>query len=198
MNLESCLHRVFLSGKHHGRRWHFYWVILPVRLCLPETLNKDSTSQPARLYHQRGGNQDLSKDTVAQLWNTSGSEVSTKASDASSGPFCTDMVIDSRGVSRSRACCNCRALLPGTPEAPDTHERFVNLMCLCAQSCLTPGDPLDCSPPGSSVHGILQARILEWVAISSSMGSSRPGDRTCVSCVAGGFFTCWAIREALT
>ena len=130
--------------------------------------------------------------------NTSGSEVSTKASVASSGPFCTDMVIDSRGVSRSRVCCNCRALLPGTPEAPDTHEWFVNLMCLCAQSCLTLGDPLDCSPPGSSVHGILQARILEWVAISSSMGSPWPGDQTCVSCVAGGFFTCWAIREALT
>ena len=41
------------------------------------------------------------------------------------------------------------------------------------QSCLTLWDPMDCSPPGSSVHGILQARILEWVAISSSRGSSR-------------------------
>ena len=42
-------------------------------------------------------------------------------------------------------------------------------------------NPIDCSPPGSSVHGILQARIQKWVAISSSRGSSRPGDRTCVS-----------------
>ena len=43
------------------------------------------------------------------------------------------------------------------------------------QSCLTVGDPMDCSPPGSSVHGTSQARILEWVAISSSKGSSIPG-----------------------
>ena len=57
-----------------------------------------------------------------------------------------------------------------------------------AQSCLTLCDPVDCSPPGSSVHGILQARILEWVAISFSRGSSRPRDRTQVSCIAGRCF----------
>ena len=50
-------------------------------------------------------------------------------------------------------------------------------------------DPMDFSPPGSSVHGILQARILEWVAISFSRGSSRPRDQTLVSCIAGRFFT---------
>ena len=50
-----------------------------------------------------------------------------------------------------------------------------------AQSCLTLWDPVDCSPPGSSVHGIPQARILEWVAISFSKGSSRPRDQTQVS-----------------
>ena len=44
--------------------------------------------------------------------------------------------------------------------------------CVCVQSCLTLCDPMDCSPPGSSVHGIFQARILELVAISSSRGSS--------------------------
>ena len=49
---------------------------------------------------------------------------------------------------------------------------------LVAQSCLTLCDPMDCSPPGSSVHGILQARILEWVAISFSRGSSRSMDQT--------------------
>ena len=52
--------------------------------------------------------------------------------------------------------------------------------------------PMDCSPPGSSVHGILQARILEGVAIPFSRGSSLLGDRTLVSCIAGGFFTAWA------
>ena len=59
------------------------------------------------------------------------------------------------------------------------------------QSCPTLWNPLDCSLPGSSVHGIFQARILEWIAISSSRGSSGPRDRTCVpciSCIAGGFF----------
>ena len=49
-------------------------------------------------------------------------------------------------------------------------------------------DPMDCSPPGSSVHGILQARILEWGAISFSGWSSWPRDQTHVSCFAGGFF----------
>ena len=50
-------------------------------------------------------------------------------------------------------------------------------------------DPTDCSPPGSSIHGILQARILEWVAIPFSRGSSRPRNWTCISCIAGRFFT---------
>ena len=57
--------------------------------------------------------------------------------------------------------------------------------------------PVDCSPPGSSVHGILQARVLEWVAISSSRGSSQPRDRTQVSHIAGRCFNLWATREAM-
>ena len=54
---------------------------------------------------------------------------------------------------------------------------------MCARLCPTLYDPMDCSLPGSSVHGIFQARILEWVAISSSRGSSRPRDWTHISCV---------------
>ena len=54
-----------------------------------------------------------------------------------------------------------------------------------AQSCPTLCDPMDCSLPGFSVHGILQARILEWVTISFSRGSSRPRDQTRVSCIGG-------------
>ena len=64
-----------------------------------------------------------------------------------------------------------------------------------AQSCLTLCEPMDCSPPGSSVHVIFQARILEWVAISFSRGSSRPRDRTRVSRIVGRRFTVWATRE---
>ena len=58
-------------------------------------------------------------------------------------------------------------------------------------------DPTDCSPPDSSVHGIYQARVLEWVAISFSRRSSWPRDWTWVSRVAGRHFTLWATREAL-
>ena len=59
---------------------------------------------------------------------------------------------------------------------------------------------MDCSPPGSSVHGISQARILERVVISFSRGSAWPRDWIripCVSCNAGGFFTCWATEDSV-
>ena len=69
-------------------------------------------------------------------------------------------------------------------EMPD-----VGCVARSLQSYLTLCNPMDCSSPGSSVHGILQARILEWVAISSSRGSSQPKDWTCISCNAGWFLT---------
>ena len=58
---------------------------------------------------------------------------------------------------------------------------------LVVQLCPTLCDPMDCSLPGSSVHEIHQARILEWVAVPFSRGSSRPRDRTWVSCIIGTF-----------
>ena len=61
----------------------------------------------------------------------------------------------------------------------------IKMKVLVTQPCLTLCDPVDCSLPGSSVHGILQARILEWVAIPFSRGSFWPRDRTPVSCIAG-------------
>ena len=69
---------------------------------------------------------------------------------------------------------------------------------LLAQSCLIIFNPMDCSLPGSSLHGTLQARILEWVAISFSRRSSPSRDWTWVSCIAGRLFTVWATREATT
>ena len=75
-------------------------------------------------------------------------------------------------------------------------------VCVCvwkmivAQSCPTLCDPPDCSPAGCSVHGILQARILEWVAMPFSRGSSGSRDWTQVSWIAGSFFTVWTTREA--
>ena len=66
---------------------------------------------------------------------------------------------------------------------------------LITQSCLILCEPMDCSPPGSSVHGNLQARILASAAFSFSRRSSRPRDRACVSCMAGRFLTDWATRN---
>ena len=68
---------------------------------------------------------------------------------------------------------------------------------LVTQSCPTLRNLMDCSPPGSSVHEISEARILEWVAVSFSWEYSWPRDQTQVSCIAGGFFTIWVIREAI-
>ena len=71
------------------------------------------------------------------------------------------------------------------------------VLSLVAQSRLTPCcDPTDFSPLGFSVHGILQARILEGVAMPSSRGSSQPRNQAGVSCIAGGFLTSWDTREA--
>ena len=67
---------------------------------------------------------------------------------------------------------------------------------LVTQLCPILCDPKDNTPPGSSAHGILQARILEWVAIPFSRGSSWSRDWTWLFCIAGRFFTIWAAREA--
>ena len=68
----------------------------------------------------------------------------------------------------------------------ETQEQLpISFLCAqrsVAQLCPTLRNPMDCIPPGSSVHGISQERILEWIAISFSRGSSQPRDRTCVSC----------------
>ena len=72
-------------------------------------------------------------------------------------------------------------------------------VCVCAQSCPTHCDSMNYSPPGFAVHGLLQARILKWIAISSSRGSSWPQDWaliSCISCFAGGLFTTNATWEA--
>ena len=66
------------------------------------------------------------------------------------------------------------------------------------QSCPTLCNPMDCSRPGSSIHGIFQARILEWVAVAFSKVSSQPRDWTPVSCIAGRlFFIIWATEESI-
>ena len=100
----------------------------------------------------------------------------------------------------------CFVKRPGDPE--DSFGLYYDWGCrvnialkvkvLVIQLCLTFCDPLDCSPPSSSVYGILQARVLEWAVIHFSRGSSQSReDQTWVSHVAGRFFTIWATREAL-
>ena len=81
------------------------------------------------------------------------------------------------------------SILPTWSKCHFVHSRWNNELCSLTQSCPTLCDPLDCSLPGIS-----QARILEWIAISSSRGSFWPRDWTCVSWIARGFLTYWAIE----
>ena len=90
------------------------------------------------------------------------------------------------------SCKYCRAMRIWTNHSTTK----VKVKVLVTQSCPTLCDPMDYSPPSSSVHGILQARILEWVVIPFSRGSFGPRDQTQVYCIAGRFFTNWATREA--
>ena len=75
-------------------------------------------------------------------------------------------------------------------------RKIVTVKALVTQSFPTLCDPMDCSLPDSSIHGIFHARILEWVAISFLRESPWPRNPTRVSCVAGRCFTIWATREA--
>ena len=83
--------------------------------------------------------------------------------------------------------------LPSKVSSPLVYTLYVKLHSVhfssVAQSCPTLCDPMDCSLPGSSIRGILQTRVLEWVAISFSRRSSQPRDRTQVSYIAGRRFT---------
>ena len=87
-----------------------------------------------------------------------------------------------------RQLCQARKLLDTLCKSQSTNKKV-----LVVQSCPSVYNPMDCRLPGFSVHRILQARILEWVAISFSLGSSQPRDWTCGSscifCIAGRFFT---------
>ena len=83
----------------------------------------------------------------------------------------------------------------------ETAMMYMYSLCCCCwlvtKSCLPLCDPMEWSPPGSSVHGILQARILECVAVSFSRGSSQPRDQTCVSCTGRWIPSRWATREPI-
>ena len=93
--------------------------------------------------------------------------------------------------------------LPGYLRTKSSRRVILMVLYVCAcmhakslQLCLTLCNPMDCSQPGSSVHRVLQARILGWVAMPFSRGSSWLRDWNWVSCIAGKFFTVWANREA--
>ena len=116
------------------------------------------------------------ENTYYQLLTSSGT---TKL--AFPGPWETD-----------RQCPDGHKPMGWTPPCGDT----LTLAVLVSQLCLTLFNPIDCLPPGSSVHGILQARILEWVAFPFSRGSSQLRVQTQVSDTAGRFFATWASREA--
>ena len=101
-------------------------------------------------------------------------------------------------VLQTHISCSPTSQVDSSPTKPP--GKPVNQPCVwVAQSCATLCDSMGCSPPGFSVHGILQARILEWIAITFFRGSSWPRDWTWVFsfCIGGRFFTVWATREAL-
>ena len=92
------------------------------------------------------------------------------------------------GHNSLRSTCNFTIFLP--PKKTEMLASESDVVCvLVAQSCLTLYNPMDCSLPGSSAHGIFQATVLEWAAISFSRGSSRPKGQTRVSHIAGRRFT---------
>ena len=113
-------------------------------------------------------------------------------------------------IDRHAYCTNldkCPSFLPTKPEPtskclpfqiPQTLLLIPAMRAESLQSCPTLCNSVSCSPPGPSVHEILQARRLEWVTISFSRGSSQPRDRTWVSLIAGRFFAVWATRESCT
>ena len=87
-------------------------------------------------------------------------------------------------------------VVKSSPKSGEIYTEVNQWTSEAAQLCPTLGDPMDWRLPGSSIHGIFQARILEWVAISFSKGSSQPRDQAQVSRIAGRHFTFWATREA--
>ena len=99
-------------------------------------------------------------------------------------PFLSPRDLPNPGIKPGSPALQADALPSEPPGKPKVKMKV-------AQLCPTVCDPTDCV-----VHGILQARILEWVAFPFSRGSSQPRGRTQVSCIAGGFFTSWATREA--
>ena len=87
---------------------------------------------------------------------------------------------ESQGRGSLLSCCLWGCTESDTTDATQQQQLLSCVWLFC--------DPMDCSPPDSTVHGISQARILEWIAISFSVGSSQPKDGSCISCTAGRFF----------
>ena len=118
------------------------------------------------------------------------------------GPVSALVVLGANQLEKSRSpsfCCLwlCHHQLAYTGTAV-LGSSFVSMLLLTlavlwVSHCYVPSicSPMDCSPTGSSIHGISQARILEWVALPFSRGSSQPRDRTQVFCIAGRLFTIW-------
>ena len=109
---------------------------------------------------------------------------------------CTPDIYPAAATAKSLQSCLilCNSSVPGILQAKTLESESESEV---VQSCPTLSDPTDCSPPGSSLHGILQAKVLEWGAISFSRGSSWPRDWTLVSCIPGRHFNLWATREVL-
>ena len=106
--------------------------------------------------------------------------------------LCLSFLIVKVGISESTS----RIIIRFKWSKPGMYPKKCLEQVSVTQSCLTLCSPMDYNPPDSSVHGIHQARILEWVVILFSRGSSQPRGQTCVYHISGRFFSIWATREA--
>ena len=106
--------------------------------------------------------------------------------------------LDGRGVWGRMDTCICMAESLRCSHETTTILLISYVFVLIAQSCPTLCNPTDCSLPSFSVHGIIQARILEWIAIPFSRGTSQPRDQFLVSCLSGRFFTIRATGKSIT
>ena len=97
-------------------------------------------------------------------------------------------LVEEKGVSLNQLAGQ-KLMLKNLVRTWETPQKLCESEGVVTQSCPTLCDPMDCSLPSSSVHGILQVRKLEWVAISFPRGYSWPRDSTLISYIAGGFFT---------
>ena len=210
---RKCLPtQVFLPGKFHGQRSlgsSGLWGGMTERLTHTCTHTHTHTCAGMYLTFILSMGRMRPRNSSIQVKWLEGIDMGCKSSSSDSSPYHFDVTLTQLCYSSqiiqhfwsmlSWSHCSDRwsqaHQIFASSHQPQPPSRAVCVQAQSLQSCLTLCDPMDCSPPGSSVHGILQARILEWVAMPSSRGSSQPSI-SYASALAGWFFTTGDTWEA--